>query len=259
MMERDIVLAGTGNVASHIAHALAGRIAAVCSRTPDHARDLAQENNIPAWGSLTDVVSFKPAIVIISVADNAVDRVVEAIGNIASAPLVVHTSGTVQKERLAPISPRTGVLYPLQTFSKNTFVDMARVPFFTEAAVADDYAILDGVASCISATVHHADAHQRSKLHIAGVFSSNFIVEMLDIAGQVLAEENYPLETVRPLVEATVAKVFAIGPHDALTGPAKRGDKAVMDIQRAALDNDLQKIYDSISDYIIKTHNVCLK
>ena len=32
-MVRDIVLAGTGNVASHIASALADRIAAVCSRT----------------------------------------------------------------------------------------------------------------------------------------------------------------------------------------------------------------------------------
>lgn len=258
-MVRDIVLAGTGNVASHIASALADRIAAVCSRTADHARELAQANSIPAWGSLTDIASFKPTIVIISVADNAIDNVVETIGHIDSEPLVVHTSGTVLKEQLAPISPRTGVLYPLQTFSKNSFVDMACVPFFTEAAVVGDYDILDSVASVISATVHHADAHQRSKLHIAGVFSSNFIVEMLDIAGKVLAKENYPLETIRPLVEATVAKVFAIGPHDALTGPAKRGDKAVMEAQRGALDNDLQKIYDSISDYIIKTHDVCLK
>lgn len=258
-MSRDIVLAGTGNVASHIARALAGRIAAVCSRTAAHARELAQENGIPAWGALEDVASFNPGIVLISVADNAIDNVVASIGRIASAPLVAHTSGTVLKERLAPVSPRTGVLYPLQTFSKNTFVDMARVPFFTEAALNEDYAVLDGVASAISGTVHHADAHQRSRLHIAGVFSSNFIVEMLDIAGKVLATEDYPLETVRPLVEATVAKAFAIGPHDALTGPAKRGDKAVIDIQRRALDDDLRKIYDSISEYIIKTHNVCLK
>lgn len=258
-MAADTVIVGSGNVASHLAAALGRRLLAVCSRNAEHARELAEAAGVPAWGELGDIAAFNPAIVLISVADNAIDAVAETIGVLPSSPLVLHTSGTIHKERLSRISPRTGVLYPLQTFSKGTAVDMAKVPFFTEAAYESDYPIVDGLARCISSVVHHADAEQRSKLHIAGVFSSNFIVEMLDITGKVLGEENYPLDTVRPLVEATIAKVFAIGPFDALTGPARRGDKAVIERQSASLPDDERKIYDIISQYIIKTHDITLR
>ncbi len=258
-MTKDIVLVGTGNVASHLAHALSRRLIAVCSRNIDHARALAKEVGVEQWGTLADVVNYGAGIIVISIADNAIGELVTAIGHATANPLVVHTSGSIPKESLASISERTGVLYPLQTFSKNSAVDMSQVPFFTEAAKVDDYAMLDALAASIGGSVHHADAMQRRKLHIAGVFSSNFIIEMLDIAGKVLAEEGYPLSTVKPLVEATVTKAFVLGTHDALTGPAKRGDKAVMEVQRAGLADGEQRIYDSISEYIITTHNVCLK
>lgn len=259
MKEPDIVLVGTGNVATHLARALRHRIIAICSRTPEHARDLAETVGVGQWGTLADARSFKPSLIIVSVADNAIDSLVAAIGKDERQPLVMHTSGSVPKERLEPISPRTGVLYPLQTFSRQTDVDMSKVPFFTEAAFAEDYAAIDSLAQEISGICHHADASQRRKLHIAGVFSSNFIVEMLYITQKVLGTESYPLDTVRPLVEATVAKVFEVGPHDAITGPAIRGDKAVMEAQSNALEGDEKAIYDLVSNYIIKTHDVRLK
>ena len=258
-MPRDIVLIGSGNVATHIAGAVRDRIHTVISRNYDNAALLADKIGSCASSSFNSVADIRPDIILISVADNAVADVVAAVGRLCYGPLVAHTSGSVPKEALSPISVRTGVLYPLQTFSRHVPVDMKCVPFFTEATDINDYEILDGLALSISEIVHHADASKRRRLHIAGVFSSNFTVALLEITNKVLAESGYPLDTVRPLVEATVAKAFRTGPYAAMTGPAVRGDKAVMDLQSSGLCGIDRKIYDLLSEYIIETHNVHLK
>ena len=69
--------------------------------------------------------------------------VVAALGGTFDQPLVVHTSGTVFKEVLSPISDRTGVLYPLQTFSRECLRICARFLSFTESAKPEDIAIVD--------------------------------------------------------------------------------------------------------------------
>lgn len=258
-MIRDIVLIGSGNVATHLAGAIKDRIHTVFSRNYENAALLAGRIGARASSDFSSIADIRPRMILVSVADNAVDSVVTAVGALDYNPLVAHTSGTVPKEVLSPISRRTGVLYPLQTFSKNTPVDMKFVPFFTEAEDSSDYDILDSLALSISGIVHHADASKRRRLHIAGVFSSNFIVALLEITDKILSESGYPLETVKPLVEATVAKAFRIGPFAAMTGPAVRGDRSVMELQSKGLDGLDQKIYDMLSEYIVKKHNVHLK
>ena len=259
MIPSRIVLVGTGNVAPHLAEALGGRICAIISRDSGRAAELAHKNNIDGYGDYAALRGYDPDLVIISVADHALPAVAGAIGHLESEPLVLHTSGTVPKEVLAVISPRTGVLYPLQTFSRDVYVDMHTVPFFTEASVAADLAVVDSVANVISDTVHHADASQRQVLHIAGVFSSNFVNILLEMVHDILGEADYPLATVRPLVEATVAKAFIAGPHAAQTGPAMRGDKAVMAKHAHALPDDKRRVYELLSQYIVKSQNVTLK
>ncbi len=253
-MAADTVIVGSGNVASHLAAALGRRLLAVCSRNADHARGLAEAAGVPAWGELGDIAAFNPAIVLISVADNAIDAVAETIGVLPSSPLVLHTSGTIHKERLSRISPRTGVLYPLQTFSKDKYVDMCRVPFFTETAAEADLPLVEALAASVSSTVHHADEAHRRRLHIAGVFASNFPNILYEITGKILADAGYPLDTVRPLVEALTAKAFDMGPHDAQTGPARRGDLQVMRSHEEALPPELAQIYHILSEYIVNTH-----
>lgn len=257
--ERDIVLVGTGNVAWHLARVLAPRIKAIVSRTPAHAKALADEAGIPCSGGLADVASFGPAVVIVSIADKALGEAVEAIGALPGDPLVVHTSGTLAKEMLTPLSRRTGILYPLQTFTRGVETKLDDVPVFVECADAADYPLIEEIAGAISGVVHRADATTRPLLHIAGVFTSNFVNILLEIAGDVLARGGYPLSCVRPLAEATVRKAFELSPHLAQTGPALRGDGEVMRRQAAALDPQQADVYRLLSDYIIRSHNVEVK
>lgn len=258
---RDIIIVGSGNVASHLAEALKNRIRGIYSRNVEHARAIAPEE-VPRCGILTDICCGNNDIIIFSIADHALGECVEAVknrGKIDGTPLVLHTSGSMPKEILESLSTRTGVLYPLQSFSKNVYVDMASVPFFTESAVEADLSVVDTVAYSISRHVYHADAAHRATLHIAGVFSSNFTNALLDITSQVLAKGGYPLEVVKPLVEATVAKAFSSTPFSAQTGPALRGDKCVMEKQQNALDGIVADIYEVISKYIVETHQVKVK
>ena len=258
-MARDILLIGTGNVATHLAKALSSRIMAVISRDVKHAKALAAANSIPACGSISNASAYNPQFVIISVADNAVPELVKTIGKMPGEPLVVHTSGTLPKEILLPMSPRTGVLYPLMTFSKLKAVAMSTVPFFTETALESDRVILDTYARLLSSKIQHADIDQRKQLHIAGVLSCNFTVALLEMTDELLKDNGYTLDTVRPLVMETVDKAFTMGPHMAMTGPAKRGDKDVIRQQEESLDLDLQPIYEILTDYIIRKHRVELK
>ncbi len=251
-----IVLVGAGNVASHLAAALARRgfLSAIAGRTQANVDSLAAKVGVPALHGYEDIASVAPDIVLISVADSAIVPVAEAIGSLPGTPLVLHTSGTVAKEALLPVSPRTGVLYPLQTFSKGTPVDISKVPFFTEAGDDDDLDIVDAIAMSMSAHVYHADAARRRTLHIAGVFTSNFTNVLLESVQRILAVDGYGLDTVRPLLEATVAKAFAIGPHAAQTGPARRGDTAVTQSQQNALPDELKEVYAALTELIVSYH-----
>lgn len=51
---------------------------------------------------------------------------------------------------------------------------------------------------------------------------------MYRIAADVLKGTSIPFEALLPLIDNTAAKVHAIAPKDAQTGPAQRGDEAVI-------------------------------
>ncbi|MDE6854163.1 MAG: DUF2520 domain-containing protein [Muribaculaceae bacterium] len=243
-------------MATHLAQALAPRISAVFSRSHERACALGSRIGVPGCSDFSRVAEFSPEYIIVSVSDKAVAGVASAIGALPGRPLVVHTSGTVGMELLSPISDRVGVLYPLQTFSADVDVEMSRVPFFTETASGDDLVLVDSLARLMSDKVHHADAAHRRVLHVAGVFSSNFPNVLLECVGRILSSAGYPLDVVRPLVEATVAKAFDAGPHNAQTGPARRGDYEVIKRQFESLPQDLRPVYAVLSDLILESHGL---
>ena len=54
---------------------------------------------------------------------------------------------------------------------------------------------------------------------------------MYRIAAEILQDTQIPFEALLPLIDNTAAKVHFMAPKDAQTGPAQRGDQAVMDHQ----------------------------
>lgn len=248
-----ILLVGAGNVASTLAGPLAANFELVgwANRTPQKLPAILA--GVRAL-SLSETAAVEADVVIVSVADSALEEVVGAIGPCKGRPLCLLTSGSVGMDALGPLSDRTGVLYPLQTFTEGFDVDVAAVPFFTEASTESDLAVVDAVAAGLGARAVHADAEKRRTLHIAGVLSNNFVNILLEQTQKILAADGFGLEVVRPLVEMTVRKAFAIGPHAAQTGPARRRDTQVMARQLQRVPADLKTAFAELNNLIVKAH-----
>lgn len=256
MRDIGISIVGAGNVALHLAEVLhdAGlRIDRIVARHMDSAARLAYRVGAQPSADLTDI-DKNTGLVIIATTDASVKDVAAALPRIDG--VVAHTSGSVPLDVLAEYHERAAVIYPLQTFSKDSYVNLSRVPFFTEATDIYSLDVADTVAGSFGGRVRHADSEIRAKLHIAGVFACNFPVYMFEMARRALAGVGLPLDIVRPLVDVTVDKAFGIGPMKAMTGPARRGDIATMEKQMSQLADPVEKaIYDLVSQAIYKEFN----
>ena len=252
----SVVLLGAGRVATHLAPALvrAGyRVVQVWSRTETSARSLAAPLGIAFTDSL-DAVVTDADIYIASVADGALPEMAAAIvGRVGESALFLHTAGSVPMDvwRLAGAS-RYGILYPLQTFSMERAVNMREVSLFVEASDEETMAGIERLAHGLSDRVFRADSKRRARLHIAAVFACNFANAMYGAAHRLLAEDGIPFEVLLPLIDETASKVHVLAPRDAQTGPAVRGDVAVMKSHMDALvgDEELHSIYALVSNYI---------
>lgn len=262
-MERNlnqpkIVIIGSGNVATHLAQALSctAHITQIYSRTPANANSLAQKiGNCKPIDNL-DNIDTSADVYLIAVKDDAVAGIAAKVAPRCNGnALWLHTSGSVPADVFAPHCQRYGVLYPLQTFSKDATVNVAEVPFFIEGNNADTEHDIACIANTLSTTVKRADSDCRRRIHAAAVFACNFTNHLWAIADDILRQGNIEWEVLMPLLKVTLAKTQQLSPADAQTGPARRGDTGTMNSHLAMLDEHQQEIYRMLSDSIMKRYN----
>ena len=226
-----IALIGAGNVATCLGPRLkeAGHeITAVYSRTTDSARILADRLGATYTTDIKAVPASDAAIVMLK--DDALKELAPVIATNLKGALLLHTAGSVPMDIWREAgAQRYGVLYPMQTFSKESHIDWSQVPLFVEGSSAPVLESIKELSLTISPDVTVLSSEGRKKLHLAAVFTCNFSNHMYAIAEQLLASEGVPFSVMLPLVRETARKVEAIDPHDAQTGPAVRGDRKVID------------------------------
>ena len=250
----NVVILGAGNVAWNLGRALnaAGiRILQVYSRSEGSARDLGTELSVPFCHSLADVVPGAD-LYLIMVCDDAISEVATALP--FRDALVVHTAGSVSLSILSEFC-RSGVLYPLQTFSKAHRVEFSTVPCFVEGSSPEVSAQIQKLARHLSPMVYEADSQRRQCLHLSAVWGCNFVNHLWGVAADILRKEHLPFGMLRPLMEVTMQKALDSGnPHLVQTGPAVRGDCRVMEKHLHLLENDreIQQLYRQLSESIKK-------
>jgi predicted short-subunit dehydrogenase-like oxidoreductase (DUF2520 family) len=257
----SISLVGTGNVAWHLARALedAGHhIQEIYGRNQEAAQELCGRLYTAEIKEDLDFTSQAPDIIIIAVADSSIVEVCKEMIT-AEESVVVHTSGAIDLQPFEYLGvERFGVLYPLQTFTKGKKLEYRRVPFLVEASDTSGLQMLKDVAGSLSKEVHVASSTQRRQIHLAAVFAANFTTYMLQQSAQLLEKEKISLSLLRPLVEETIEKVFALGPEKALTGPARRGDVKTLDKHLELLHDspETKDLYQMISQHILDAYFV---
>ena len=140
----------------------------------------------------------------------------------------------------------------MQSFSKQREVDFNNIPFFIEAANADDCRMLKELASTLSDSVYDLSSVARKHLHLAAVFASNFANHCYELCDEILGKYDIPFEVMLPLIDETARKVHSMSPKSAQTGPAIRYDENVIGMQSRMLayDDRIRQIYDIMSKSI---------
>jgi predicted short-subunit dehydrogenase-like oxidoreductase (DUF2520 family) len=249
MDRKNIVIIGSGNVATHLAIAFlkAGhRILSVISRNENNAAQIAEKTRSHYSSDYTSIPA-ESDFIIVAVKDEAISDIISKL-NIGNA-VVAHTSGSVEMNVFQNHTVNFGVFYPLQTFHKEKELEIREVPFCIEGNNETTANALSELAKSISSNIHFVSSENRKVLHVAAVFACNFTNHFYAIAENILAEKNLSLDILRPLIKETALQVMDKSPSQLQTGPAIRGDEKIMQqhLNYLAAKSELAELYKKIS------------
>lgn len=244
---------GSGNVATQLTRSLkksGHTISQVYSRSIDNAKDLARITNC-AYTNKKNEIDPSADLYILAIPDAAISSVANSLVGLKG--IVVHTSGSTPLSTLKGTSDHTGVFYPFQTFTKSRDIDLDKVPFCIEANSEEVKEILFKLAKSVGGNPIEMESEMRQWLHLAGVFSCNFVNHMLTISELIAEERGIDFELLKPLVNETIQKALSNKPSLSQTGPAIRGDAETIKRHTAlisSLDDELRELYTTISSSI---------
>lgn len=221
---RRLAFAGAGNVAWHLATEFLNRgfvISGIWSRNHDNAVLLAQKCASSACQNLSDLAQVAD-LIIIAVPDKAIADIAVKIGKFDG--IMVHTAGSVPLNIFEGIHENYGILYPLQTFSKETTLNFGEIPIFIEASSDETLFLIRDLALQLSDKVFETDSKNRMLVHVAAVFVSNYANLMYVIGNKLTTSFNLQKDVLLPLIAETARKAVAGDPFLLQTGPARRKD-----------------------------------
>lgn len=248
-----ISVIGSGNVATVLGRLLKYNnfiIEEIVSRNKVHAEQLAQELNANAIENIYGL-SSNSDIYIIAVNDDQIKAVSNELN--VNEKIVVHTCGSVSINELKKTSKNFGVLYPLQSLSKE-IPYLPAIPFLIDANNDYSKGIILELAKSLSDNITEANDEQRMQYHLSAVITSNFTNHLLSLTDEYCTRNKIQFSQLLPLMHEVVNRTQMFHPAQTQTGPAIRGDYSTIQKHLALLKNfpELKNIYKVMSESIIK-------
>ena len=235
------------------------RVEAIVNRSPASAREAVE---FVGQGRAVEHCAEMPKAdaVMISTTDEAIEpccAALAAAGLLGPGVVVFHGSGSLPSTVLGPArsaGAQVASIHPVKSFA-----DPARaVETFAGTYCAlegdpDACDLLRGILKRCGAIPFDVRPDMKTLYHAGTVVVCNYLVALVEAGLRCFEEAGIPRETatriVRPIVEETVANVFALGPVAALTGPVARGEAAVVARQCEAIglwNRDMQNLYKTL-------------
>jgi predicted short-subunit dehydrogenase-like oxidoreductase (DUF2520 family) len=236
-MERSLSIVGAGRVGRTLGkrlRALGWRIGAVVTRSAATATAAVREIGAGKPYSRLVPEIFDSSVILLTTPDGALGNVARMLANFEDVKLhgkiVLHTSGALDREVLAPLARRgaaTGSLHPMQTFSGRGAPKLGKVIFALEgdrkaAAAARKIAFsLGGVPVAIR-------SQNKPAYHAAGTLVAGHGLGLVEAATQVLLKIGFSrhdaTRALLPLMRQMLDNLESLGPQKSWTGPVSRGD-----------------------------------
>ena len=158
----------------------------------------------------------KADVYILAVRDDAVGSV---SSQLPEGVFTVHCSGSVSLNTLKNQGQK-GVLYPVQSFSKDDIISFKGVPFCIEANTDEALSFLRHFCEILGVTATAMTSEQRKYLHLAAVIVNNFSNHLFVEAAKICETHALPFELLHPLIEETAAKIKRTKPQTRTNRPS---------------------------------------
>jgi predicted short-subunit dehydrogenase-like oxidoreductase (DUF2520 family) len=249
-----VSIIGAGNVAWVFGQRLKSKgyeIREVCSRSEKQGRALAQELQAE-YLALNKKLDGHSDIYLLAINDGAIAECASLISS--TKGLVVHFSGSTSLHAVS--QPRRAVLWPLRSIAKSHQTDWSTMNIILESD--SDLASVRAMdlVQDLGAKAVRMDESRRKQAHLIAVLLNNFSNHLLHMADVISAEQGLDPAIFQELMTSSFLNK---GPaKNRQTGPAIRGDQGIIESQVKMLKDhpEFQLIYKSMSDSIIKTHNL---
>lgn len=248
----NLVLLGSGNVATHLYRAFAASKKVQVVQVYNHSANNLEmfTGHTPVTTSLSEL--FKADVYLLALKDDVIVEVSNKLKD--KKGLIAHTSGAVSLLETSGID-RAGVFYPLQTFSRQRDMDHEKIPFCLEAKKPEDLQLLKELANEVSGKAYEINSEQRKKLHLSAVFVCNFVNHLYTMGENICRENGIPFSILQPLIQETAQKVEKASPAKVQTGPAIRHDQSTIAAHLKLIDSiETKEIYQLLTNAIQSFH-----
>lgn len=209
------------------------------------ARAQQAQDFIGAGQALSDLSVLPEADVwLLSVPDSQITPVAQALATLGKPPaLVCHCSGALGSDQLAPLRQigwQVASAHPLLSFAQpeQALAQFADTPCALEGEPAA-LEVLEVAFTRIGGRCFALSAEHKLLYHAGAVFATNFLPVLQDLAEKLWQHSGMPEDLAQQmrstLLHNAVNNIVALGPQTALTGPAARGDTALVARQQQAL------------------------
>ncbi len=178
-----------------------------------------------------------------------------------SLPVVLHTSGSLSHEALAPlakIGAGIGTMHPMQTFGRGGRPDFHGSVFGLDG---DARALRMGaqIAKALGGTPVVIDARKKAAYHCAGGFAAQHVLAVMEAGIRLLRDVGLTRQqaagSLCKMARQTLDNLEQRGPAAAWSGPVARGDFATVTKHIAVLRNypaEFRAAYESLTRLVIQ-------
>lgn len=169
-----------------------------------------------------------------------------------SGEAFILCSGSLPLSIFKDFTPKKGIFYPIQSFSKVKKARFKEIPIGLYSETTSIMEDLENWAKRLQTFLFFPlKPEKRLPLHIAAVFACNFANYMWVLAEKIMNEEGMDSAILQPLMQETLNNAMNMGATNSITGPAVRGDQTTIQKHLTYLQSEERKeLYRKISEGI---------